>query len=1640
MKKSISTDLEAMDITPGRKERLGENFDSILDLAAAPIEQVLSADPDISFSDAHELQGQARTRAVVMSRLFREQRLSSSIRVAVRAESGIKDMMPVPSYGQMFDTNWADQCPPGAIEATTSPVAYLADLYREAARIEKSSVENHKIPLAARRPDLPGLMLDHTTLNRVEPTIVLVNEVLENSVLNYLGGIGQGKKLVDDVLLEARYPMVLPYERYQQQIAHVLGQKSLLPGSAIRCADKNYPYFKEPGVHSSRSDDALQQDTGLGPEQQSLLLEAPYFPNLASGAREGEDEDKPLRINPRSRMIEPRSGDRLGFFKLHFGEDNFNALYDTKTFCRRTGLSSDELDSLLSIGQYAPNKSVNGIPQAGLIDGATFGSVYINGGKSPCIGIEAVTETDTAANVVVLSHNLSNCSFDRFDRINRMVRLARWLNLPFDQADRLLCAAIAAESRPQADAWYIRSDTLRALGLFQSMRASYQISADDFATLLGGLSLCSRGKEPSQFDQVFNRQALFPAPLILDDTEFDIAPATEARRRRLDHMCVALGMSHETYRFCASVIQQAQGGATLYWSNQVVSAFYRLSLLSRVLKVSTIELIAMLELMGNGASQQVAKLAGIPVLATYKEPGNNDTVSTLQALVDFHQWVIERKWDVGVLCRLGLPAVTKLIATDTEYNLLQHISQQLHAALITPSSFSEIGADAASDGKVPIDWFKALASFIDSSPVSGVGSSKGLVKYLYPETDSSFEVALSETIKRLLEEHGRADQALQAKLVNMIMRARGIQEALLMEGLGTYLSVSADAAKQLLAWVGANRYQVLKEVLRVAPAIGNPSAQPLAIDDEVLRILDALSKRALLTVHLGLSPVLVALFIREPKWFGLPDSELSFPCVYTLSQYAQILRLSEQGEDQLLDYFRLINTFWPSQDIPPGHEGYAAQAVNRKLIRDSAACKLAICLNWGVGEVLKVAAHINPEHGVIFTLQELDLLVRVRLFGQQVALDAQAVLALGNLSPVSRLETYRNAAELALTSINESLLGRSTGEVSQSHKSVITVSEEPLVANKPDSYATVSLTLRDLMDDPLEGIVITWSTDLGKLRETVSVTDSQGRTSIDLYSTKVMGIAQVKATYGLEELLLAPGIVISCEDASLHTSEASRSPSQGHSNKQDIIEYNIVLMDAWGNLGTDRNVEWGTDLGEFQRYMGRSDRDGRATALLRSSTHGYASVVVRLDNGHTTEFDPVEFISSPYFEYVKFARPLFAGIYTELHCKLVHLNGDPISNETVTWEVSQGAITPGYSTTDNNGVASTSFLSGEDGVVVVKARAGVGGASAELTIEGTEIHPAPDIIDGRQTSHEYVLNEHAPVEFEVVLSYGSVYAEGAPVDWLVGDHYVTTTVCDHRGVARFSRAFDSEGVKHIKAAIANTPKNHSFTVNVVEHYVVETSVTGWLDEQIPDLLSHGNTYTFNIKVLLGGRVVENVPFKVASVGASLELLRITVPDLDKPLMSSLDGVDLNIQLSPVRTEAQNQPADITFDVDLGRNAVRRNFKVGFIWRPETLTFMNSVFLGVKYVHAPGESMPSAINLGVFTGQLTSLINMQTQLSTDNLIVRRISYAGADDPRWIIRGEAWVSPKPSVGEMFRITSGGSWSKYSVYQEGLLRVTS
>lgn len=1359
MKKQKRTPLVGLDVSAKRLKLLSEAFPSVLDLSGASVSQLLALDPQMHITEAREVLERAKTVAVVTARLFRERRLSTGVRTAYSPGTGVKGLVQGPTYTDMFTPNWAEMCPPNAIEATTSPIAYLADLYREVETIE-GTAKGQSFPLATRRPDLAGLMLDHTALNQIVPTLTLTNEILETSITQFIDDHHNGLA-VDDALLHTRYPMGLPYERYQQQITYVLGRKKQSPGDAIRCADIAYPYFKEPGVHSLRSDEALQQDTGLGPEQQSLLLEAPYFP--FGGQEQSDKQDvaasTPLRINPRSRLIEGEDIRASDFFERHFGVIDNSLLLNTETFCLRTGITTDDLDSLLSVGPYALTVSPNGGVTVVPIDGATFGSVYINGGTSPAIAIETLTDSATGADgsvvTVTLGHTLVNCTLDRFDRMNRMLRLAKWLKLPFDQVDRLLCAALEAERGTKPATWQITSNTLRALGLFQSLRDSHKVTAEDFATLIGDLALFGRGKELSQFDRVFNSQALFPEPLILDGTELSGFPSSEVQRRRVDQLCVALGMTNETYRFCSAIIQQAQSGTPLRWTRAVVSAFYRLTRIPRYLGLSAIEVVALLELMDNGGSLLVATLAGLPHIATYPASTNADTVSALHALVDMNQWMAEHQWTVALVCRLIQPTSTEMIATGAHYQqlrqMLEHMSQQLSTSLISDSSFIELGASNPSlvqsldaESRVeqkPIDWFFELQTFI----YGGKGSEdfKGLVRSLNGETDAAFEAQLSTVIRTVLSEndYDLSDTGLLSKLVNMIMRARGLQESLLMEGLGNYLTVSADLAKQLLVWVGASREFILKEVMRVTSGLGGTNEPDVTINDVVLQMLDSMGKRAAITLHLELSAALVALFTQHPQWFSLSSNEITLSSLYSLSQYAYILRFSESGEDALLDYFFVINNAWPSELLLPGDPGYEAQKSTRRLIRNSAAYKLAAFLRWGVREVLQIAAHANSEHGIVFTLRELDLLVRVRRFGQQVGLDAQAMLALGNLAQRSSLQAYRYAAELALTSLNETLLGRPEEEVGQSNISQISVSQDQLVGNDNGvSSAVVTLVLLDMLEEPLSDVQVTWRSNLGVLSTNVSVTDEQGHTTVTLTSGTVLGIAQVVAEFGLGEKILAPMIKIDCDESTLSFKDSSAVPTTALPNNVQLIEFKTKLLDVYGNVGQGRKVEWGTSLAqsEFGQYMSYTDKLGVVTASLRSPVTGSAHVVAQYVGGASANFEPVTFndTSEGFF---RFASTPFVGVNATVECKAVTDQGRVLGSSDVEWSASNGQLIYPKNKTDTAGRIDVPFRGSGAGDAIITIKVTDPQSSESMSRELVQrIYPLPVVISREPASTETI--------------------------------------------------------------------------------------------------------------------------------------------------------------------------------------------------------------------------------------------------------------------------------------------------------------
>lgn len=1520
---------------------LTQQFSSVMGLARADVAQLMKQNPGMHITEARDLHARAKAMSVVIARQFREQRLSASIRLANRPPTGIKGLVDGPTYTDMFNPDWANHCPPDAIEATTSPVAYLADLYRYAKELEATGNEAEVISLDARRPDLRDLVLDHAALNRVEPTIVLVNEILEKSIRSHLDGLGLNDTTVDDAMLKARYPNALPFERYTGQINYALGRKDRSLGDAIRAADPDYPYFKEPGVHSLLSDIALIQDTGLGPVQQGLLLEAPYFPET-----EGEGETLPSntsswRIDPRTRLMTAADEDQpVTFVMDNFGVGRFLELEDTQTFCLRTGLSTEELESLLSVGAFAPGRSANAVGE-GEADGSLSGSVYINAGVAPAMGIETLP-----ADEVLLQgprHHITHTTPDRFDRMNRMIRLARWLDLSFDEVDSLLVASMQAEQRAldmtrrkttlTGNPYLISQNTLRSLGLFQIVRKRFDVPAEDFAALLYGLSEYERGKTPSQFDRVFNSQAMFSIPLILDNQTFTVLPQTEAERQKIDHLCAALGMTFEVYRFVAKVVEQTYAGEPLRWSREVVSAFYRLVRLPRYLGLSTVEALALLELLDGGGSHLVSKLAGVTRIATYYASANTDTLSVIHALVDCCVWLKDNGWTVAQLCQLVLPSVTQPVATDAELGLLQQMHTRLVSALITDNSFAQVGApDVAEDIEEhadgssvyvsqPIDWIAELSSFIDKGEVQP--AYRGLVKHLNGETEESFEAGLSADVQRVLMAKGLPLEELLPKIVNMVMRARGAQDALLMEGLAGYLNTSADLSRVLLAWAEGRRYELLIEVLRVNEIT---TAGNAVIGDKVLLVLEALSKRALIATHLDLSPAVITQIGEAPEWFGLTNG-LSLKLVYFVSQYAAILRLSEQGEDVLLDYFRLINTVWTR-----------ASDDDKQLIRDSAASKVAGFLQWGIREVLAVAFRLNTD-GVVFSLRHLDTLVRICLFSRHTSLDSKALLALYGLTPTLPTASYRQAAELALSCLTEVLQGEAVGEVGQSISTMISVTPDYLVA-KSGEEATYTITVRDFMDQPIRDITINWRTDVGVLGSNPTTTDENGLSSITLQSGDLMGVAHVVASFGLGEELKAPIVTIDCDEGTIELQTVEYGPSQALSNKLEPVYYRVRAVDGKNNLAVDREVEWSATLGEFQRYRTLTDHEGVAMAELRSRAAGKSEVVASYSNGAVEEFAEVEFTSNPYFQYVRFAEVVYQGVEVSVECRVVELDGNPRSGVAVHWTCSAGDMTTAESVTDANGEATARFKADNEGGVTVTA------ASTDLlvdkTTELTTVNPVPQIVRQEAGSTEYWVGTSEPIEFSVWLKVGEEPSPRTLIEWTVGGGTLSgTSYSNKEGKASFSARFE-KGEHTLSATVSGMNQSVDFNVIARLPLIFDATLTTpgitFDNQAFPDLIGREIPYVLRVKLVdETGNPIAGMAFLLTSVGVDPALVGVQVDGLGESKLSTEDGVEF-----PILASRSHEPADIVLKVE-GPVLIRsqKTFRVGWVGH------VSQVYLGPK---------------------------------------------------------------------------------------------
>ena len=89
---------------------LSEHYPTVLSVARSDVAGLLNNNPGLHITEARELVQRARAMSVVIARQFREQRLTASVRHANRPPTGIKGLVDGPTYTDMFNPDWANQC------------------------------------------------------------------------------------------------------------------------------------------------------------------------------------------------------------------------------------------------------------------------------------------------------------------------------------------------------------------------------------------------------------------------------------------------------------------------------------------------------------------------------------------------------------------------------------------------------------------------------------------------------------------------------------------------------------------------------------------------------------------------------------------------------------------------------------------------------------------------------------------------------------------------------------------------------------------------------------------------------------------------------------------------------------------------------------------------------------------------------------------------------------------------------------------------------------------------------------------------------------------------------------------------------------------------------------------------------------------------------------------------------------------------------------------------------------------------------------------------------------------------------------------------------------------------------------------
>ncbi|WP_158538141.1 MULTISPECIES: Tc toxin subunit A [unclassified Photorhabdus] len=862
----------------------------------------------------------------------------------------------VPQYQSLFQDNWQQYCPNGAPEANNSPVAYLAEIYKLAMDIE-SNADAEAIKIDERRADLAHLMLDEVSINQEISALSLVNTMLSQRLEAMLKQQGKTNLSSYDLLANVRYPFQLPYDYAQNQINLTFDNRKLFCLKMMQQTDKSYPYFLKSNLNTANGEFVTPLANQLGISQQKIINE-PLKPSNSQ------------------------------FYRDNYGVNSVGLLELLSIFTAQTALSVAEVEQLLCVKGISTNKggtleqnnvrlSQNvlnlGLPAAPY----HYGAVFINGPKAKESDfLHLYREFVSNDNLPQAVNKLSGVNHERFDRLNRMIRLWKWIKLPVDKIDLLVTATMRAEGDANKQL-QMNENTLRMLGIFHHWRKKYHISPDDFAALIYQITPFSMGKDIPFFDQIFNLSSLFDAPLVIDDREF--YSETKQDDNIINKLCAGLKIKEKDFSLLAPLVAESMGKKSLTCSLSVVSAFYRIVQLSRILGLTPQEGVVILTLIGG--NKVLKQVTDIPYLS---QSGNNRQTDILDIMIAMEQtieWLRINKLSVGTLQLFLLPANEVIMTGNAaQVAFINQVGLHRNSESLTLESLSSNILPALDDNGNLIDWLIPRQTVLNAVSHQKYGLVKHNVNIIDEINKAIKNILLDDKVKVFITEQWAA----------IINQAQSAQNAISASMLANAFQLSQPFPLFILNWIGSSSYDFL---LKSFELFDKKNLQPEMISQDYLILMYDLSRYISVIKTFRLSTVMLHHFSEHPEWFGCQNTQLSLSVIYYLSRYRDWIKLVaslDNAEDKILRYLELVNTNNQSND-----------KTNMVKI-------LTELLSWQRDEVLSANSHIiGKEDNTAKTLAEIDIMMRLKFWSEEMALSMHSLLATININAHSSYQDYK---------------------------------------------------------------------------------------------------------------------------------------------------------------------------------------------------------------------------------------------------------------------------------------------------------------------------------------------------------------------------------------------------------------------------------------------------------------------------------------------------------------------------------------------------------------------------------------------------------------------------------------------------------